>query len=137
MNRLAIDPGDKHVGWASLIDGVAEAGEWSPTKCINETVHFMTRDSIDELIVEEFQLYEWEAKKQAWSNFLTPQLIGGLKVVAYFFRIPVVEQGAYIKKPTRARMQAEGIPMARGSIHTNDAQCHLWYRELRSRRESG
>lgn len=95
----------------------------------------MTRRMVDELILEEFILYEWEAKKQAWSNMLTSQLIGGLKVVAYFFRVPVIEQGANIKPPTEAQMRGRGIPRRANpseNIHSADAELHLVHRKQRS-----
>lgn len=95
----------------------------------------MTRRMVDELILEEFILYEWEAKKQSWSALLTPQLIGGLKTVAYFFRIPVVEQGANIKKPTEAQMRGRGIPRRANpsqNMHSADAELHLVHRKQRS-----
>jgi hypothetical protein len=137
LKRLAIDPGDKHVGWAYSPDGATvTSGEWRPGEAVDRVVRMMTLDEVQELIVEEFILYEWEAKKQAWSKLQTSQLIGGLKVVAHFFRIPVVEQGAYIKKPTRAQLAGRKIAMQGGSIHSKDAQLHLWYRILRSRGES-
>lgn len=139
MRRLAIDPGDKHVGWAySELDAPGwdtEVGEWSPTESIDKVVFLMTHDKIDELILEEFILYEWEAKKQAWSQLKTSQLIGGLKVVSYFFRIPVVEQGANIKKPTEAQMRGRGIPRVAppsSNIHASDAELHLVHRKVRS-----
>lgn len=140
MQRLAIDPGDKHVGWAhSAYDAPIwdiELGEWTPTETIDKVVWMMTRRMVDELIVEEFVLYEWEAKNQSWSHFLTSQLIGGLKVVAYFFRIPVIEQSATKKKPTEAQMRGRGIPRRAtpsSNIHASDAELHLTHRKLRSR----
>lgn len=139
MKRLAVDPGDKHVGWAyapyDAPNWDVELGEWTPTEAVDRVVWMMTRRMIDELILEEFVLYEWEAKKQSWSHFLTSQLIGGLKVVAYFFRIPVVEQSATKKKPTAAQMRGRGIPRRATpslNIHASDAELHLVHRKLRS-----
>ncbi len=135
---LAIDPGDKHVGWAyaprGFLLGVAavQTGEWRPGEAVNAVVHMMTKDMVAELVVEEFVLYEDKAREQSWSKLQTPQLIGALKVIAYFFRIPVVEQPAYIKKPTRAQMRGRGIRVSRGSIHAKDAELHLVHRLLRS-----
>lgn len=131
MRRLAIDPGDKHVGWVYGDDHITDSGEWSPGECIAKLVIMLTRDMVEEIIVEEWILYEADAKKQSWSKMLSSQLIGGIKVVAHFFRIPVVEQGAYIKKPTRAQMRGRGIKSVGGVIHTKDAELHWWYRKLR------
>lgn len=133
-NRLAIDPGDKHVGWAYRGPDGIDAGEWTPRETVDRVVFMMTRNAIDELVVEEFILYADQAQKQAWSKLQTSQLIGGLKVVAAWFRVPVVEQGAYIKKPTRRQMAARGLKHTDGgSIHTKDAELHLYYRILRER----
>lgn len=131
--RLAIDPGDVHVGWAYDGSSTVQAGEWTPTEAVDELVRMMTHDAVDELIIEEFVLYEWEAKKQAWSEMKTSQLIGALKLIAYWFRIPVFMQPATIKKPTRGKLRAKGVKMAQGSIHANDAQLHLWHRRLQER----
>lgn len=134
--RLAIDPGDIHVGYArNLPGGAVESGEWRPGEACNQIIHLLTHDEIDEIIIEEFVLYEDRAKEQSWSKLLTSQLIGALKLVAYMFRIPIVEQGAYIKKPTRAQLAGRGIALNRGSIHSGDAQLHLWYRILRMKQE--
>lgn len=128
---MAIDPGDKHVGYVYGRNKPTSFGEWTPGECIDRVVYMMTRGMVDELVIEEFILYEWEAQKQAWSKLQTSQLIGGLKVVAHFFRIPVVEQGAYVKKPTRAQLRGRKIKQVKGSIHTKDAELHWWYRKLR------
>lgn len=136
-NRLAIDPGDEHVGWArrwlhtSTNTWIETAGEWKPTEACEEVIHLMTLDAVDELIIEEFVLYDREYANQTWSPMRTSQLIGALKLIAHMFRIPVIEQGAYIKKPTRAQMRRRGIKHLGKSIHARDAELHLWNRILR------
>lgn len=135
VKRLAIDPGDVHVGYAYDGNGPVEADEWSPDRCIDELVYMLTNNLIDEIIVEEFVLYEDGIQKQAWSKLQTSQLIGGIKVVARWFRVPVVEQGAYIKKPTRKQLRARGIKQVGADIHARDAELHLYYRRLRAAKE--
>jgi hypothetical protein len=136
VRRLAIDPGDVHVGYAHNCFGTFETGEWTPRQCTEEVVHLMTLDVVDELIVEEFVLYEWETQKQAWSDLKTPQLIGGLKLIASWFRIPVEMQSATIKRPTRRQLQARGIMVQlRSGGHAADAQLHYWYRTIRRAKE--
>jgi hypothetical protein len=140
MKRLAIDPGDIHVGWA-YCRGVPEAaiytdhvttGEWRPTECTTEIVHLMTKNGIDELILEEFRLYDSpEGRDQVWSSMKTSQLIGALKLIASWFRIPVIEQGAYIKTPTRNQLRARKIKQKGVGTHALDAELHLYYRMLR------
>jgi hypothetical protein len=132
IRHLAIDPGDIHVGYAydGQSDGVI-AGEWTPKECCENLVQMLTRNEVDEIIIEEFVLYQQEYANQAWSPMLTSQLIGAIKLVAYWFRIPMIEQGAYIKKPTRAKMRRLGIEHVGSVIHSMDAELHLHYRRLR------
>jgi hypothetical protein len=92
---------------------------------------------IDELIIEEFVLYDREYANQTWSPMKTSQLIGQLKFAARGPRgshgIEVVEQGAYIKKAIRRQLVARGIRQTGEGSHARDAELHLWYRVLRSR----
>ena len=134
--RLAIDPGDVHVGWAyhdgsKSLDVVT--GEWRPTESCDEVVHLMTKNKVDELILEEFVLYADRASDQIWSPMKTSQLIGALKLVAHWFRIPVVEQGAYIKNATRNQLRGRNIKQVGSGTHARDAELHLYYRVLRER----
>lgn len=131
MKRLAIDPGDIHVGWASDASGEVLTGEWRPTQACWEVIYMMTHRQVDELILEEFVLYADKSEDQHWSSMKTSQLIGALKLVAAMFRIPVVEQGAYIKVPTRNQLRGRKIKQVGGSIHELDAELHLYYRRLR------
>lgn len=135
LKHLAIDPGDDHVGYAYDGNGGVIAGEWTPAEACENVALMATRNQIDELILEEFVLYEKDIRKQAWSKLQTSQLIGALKLIAHWFRIPVIEQGAYIKKPTRAQIRARGIKQVGGVIHALDAELHLWYRALREKKE--
>jgi hypothetical protein len=98
-------------------------------------VHLLTRNLVDEIILEEFVLYPEEYQNQVWSDMKTSQLIGALKLVAYWFRIPVVMQGAAIKTPTRHQCRARGIRLAGPSIHARDAELHLYNRILRRQKE--
>jgi hypothetical protein len=133
---LAVDPGDVHVGWCyGTLDGW-ETGEWRPGEATNAVVYFMTMDLIDELVIEEFVLYEREYSNQTWSPLKTSQLIGALKLIAHWFRVPVKEQGAYIKKPTRAQMKARGVRQQGDGTHARDAELHLYYRAYREQREA-
>lgn len=135
MNRIAIDPGDVHVGWAYHSGDDVEAGETTPSGICEALVQMLTREMVDEVVIEEFVLYDREYSNQTWSPMKTSQLIGALKLICHWFHIPVVEQGAYIKKPTRAKMKALGIEHVKGgSIHSRDAELHLYYRKLRSER---
>lgn len=137
VKRLAIDPGDVHVGWAyDATDGVVQplVGEWRPAEAIDAVVHMMTQNKVEELIIEAFNLQPDKAADQYWSDFKTSQLIGGLKVVAYFFRVPVYEQKPTIKKSTERQLKARGIKRSAAGkgIHASDAELHLQYRTIRS-----
>lgn len=140
--RLAIDPGDIHVGWAEIrcLDGDVAVGEWTP----NETTDSLRR-RFDwarehgygfELIIEEFVLYPNQAKSQAGSSFQTSQLIGALKLIAHDYDVPVIMQGAHIKKPTRRQLKARGIKRKAvgAGIHASDAEEHLYHRHLREKK---
>lgn len=133
MKRLAVDPGDIHVGWARNPDGDLRVvtGEWRPTQACEEIVHLMTHNEVDELIIEEFILYADKTGEQAWSPLKTSQLIGTLKWIAYCFRIPVEEQGAYIKNGIRNQLRARKIKQVGLGTHARDAELHLYYRILR------
>jgi hypothetical protein len=129
--RLAIDPGDVHVGYAYGERDVTKAGEWTPEECVENLVQMLTRNEVDEIVIEEYVLYQQEYANQAWSPMLTPQLIGAIKLVAHWFRIPIVEQGAYAKKPTRAKMKRLGIRHVGTVIHSMDAELHFHHRRMR------
>jgi hypothetical protein len=131
LKRLAVDPGDVHVGWAYDGQGAVETGEWSPEDTCNIITWMMTRNTIDELILERFNLYADKAEEQIGSSFKTSQLIGALKWIAYCFRIPVVEQGADIKTPTRNQLRGRKIRQIGVGGHARDAELHLYYRRLR------
>lgn len=132
MKRLVIDPGDEHVGWVLGGNSVIEVGEWRPTEACDAIVHLLTHRKVDEIVLEDFVLYDREYSNQTWSSLKTPQLIGAIKLIAHWFRIPVVLQGAHIKKPTRAKMKRLGIIHLGQSIHERDAELHYYYRKLRS-----
>lgn len=132
MKVLAIDPGDIHVGWAYDDGDYIDAGEWTPTETTDRLVWMLTRKQVDEVVVEEFRLYNREYSNQTWSPMKTSQLIGAIKLICHWFRIPLIEQGAYIKKPTRRKMEVRGLKHVRGSIHSHDAELHLYHRKWRS-----
>lgn len=132
IKRLSIDPGDEHVGWAYDGPEGVDAGEWRPTEATDRLTRLLTLDAVDEVILEEFKLYSREYANQTWSEMKTPQLIGAIKLICHWFRVPVVMQGAYIKKPTRAKMRRLGIKHHPGSIHSRDAELHLYNRKMRS-----
>lgn len=150
IGRLAIDPGDVHVGWALGFGAHQDlgpgpiVGEWTPDESLAQVSRHLEAwcysNRPGELIIEEFVLYPGRAAQQAGSSFKTSQLIGALKYVAQGWRekgaqLDVVMQGANIKKPTRRQLKARGIKQnAVGEgIHASDAELHYYYRVLRSK----
>lgn len=150
---VAIDPGDVHVGWAEFCeenDGETvcfNAEELTPDECADRVAGMLFRGDITYLVVERFTLYADKALAQVGSEMQTSELIGVLK---YLVRVHnegragepgdpwggggcrMWIQGADIKKPIRAQMEARGIERATpvGSHH-GDAEEHGWYRILR------
>lgn len=139
--RLAIDPGDIHVGWAEIrcLDDHIVVGEWTPNECVTKIrerlTWFQDRGFTWELILEEFVLYPGKSKDQAGSDMKTSQLIGVLKQVAVDFGSRAVMQGAHVKKPTRRQLRARRIKRKAigAGIHASDAEEHLYHRHLRQK----
>jgi hypothetical protein len=101
---------------------------------------------IDEIVMEEFRLYDKNYEDQSWSPFKTVQLIGAIKWIAEDYGpreeghcpvhgayrgIHVHEQGATIKKGTRAQLVPRRIMQVGSGTHARDAELHLWHRVLR------
>lgn len=137
MFIMAIDPGDKHVGWAyglgktkKLRTSSIKAGEWSADEAIAKievglTGVFNTGDMDRRVVVEEFRLYPDKAQAQGYSDFETAQMIGVIKYICSERGIEVIEQGAGIKKPTRAQLKGRGIQQVGKGGHACDAELHL------------
>lgn len=128
---MAIDPGDKHVGLAIWTTGATRhsAMEKDASLPMVDSVAVTLAGLVEKvaciLVVERFSLYKNKAQSQAGSNMATSQMIGALKYVAWKLDIPVVEQGADIKKPMRAQMRARGIKQVGKGGHARDAELHL------------
>lgn len=134
---LAIDPGDIHVGWAEflrLASGQTHfgGGEVHADDAPEFVEQKLLRAPMSaELVIEEFLLYAHKLAAQTWSPMLTSQMIGALKWIARKQGVPVFEQGAFIKKPTRRQMRARGIETVVHGVHARDAELHLYYRILK------
>lgn len=132
MGVIAIDPGDKHVGIAWwYTDGSRHAktleaeSAMDTIKNVIENVQMADGDEDCVLVIEEFRLYANKAMAQSWEPMLTSEMIGAIKYVAGEMDVEVVEQGAYIKNPTRKQLQARGIVQVGDTIHAKDAELHL------------
>jgi hypothetical protein len=92
---VSIDPGDRHVGFATWVnDQCLDAVELTPDQCVS-TLEAKLKDQVLDLIVyEKFALYAWNEKSMAGNEFLTSQLIGIFKYLASRADIEIVGQFA-------------------------------------------
>lgn len=129
MLVVAVDPGDKHVGiaWWRSRNGerVAETHTAELAVGAVEKLLEVGDEGAVVLVIEEFRLYPGKDKPQAYSQMETSEMIGALKYVARKLGVPAVEQGAYIKNPTRRQLRARGIVQVGDTVHAKDAELHL------------
>ncbi len=128
---LAVDPGDRHVGFAEWWTGELSIRCWEEDAAgAVDSVRRLIRNTQDSwcydiaLVVEAFQLYGDRAAAQIGSAMETSQMIGALKLTADQLGVEFVGQGALVKAAMRAQMKARGIQL-RGSTHARDAGLHL------------
>lgn len=133
MNIIAIDPGDVHVGVATRIGPGKEilATEVDADKAIEFVEELLRVIDDPVLVVEEFVLYPGLALEQSWSPMATAEMIGVIKYLARTREVPIVMQGAQIKKPIKKQCRARKIDCSHSSIHAEDAKLHLIYYMLR------
>lgn len=143
----AIDPGDKHVGFAVFVkehDGhpvCVYSIEITPDECADRIAGMLFRDELAMVAVEKFTLYADKAMDQIGSEMLTSELIG---VIKYLVRVHNDEvekgdpwstglvllksEGAHAKKAIRAQLKARGIErVGKVGDHTGDAEEQGWY----------
>lgn len=133
---LAIDPGDVHVGMAYFEDPLClEAWEYGPDEALDYVRGVLENQFIDVLVVEEFRLYPWRAQAQAFSQMLTCEMIGALKLAHRLWGatngVGLEIQSAQIKEPTTNILRARGVKSvaksAHAGLHAFDAECHGHY----------
>jgi hypothetical protein len=145
MIVLGIDPGAKHCGYcwykpvprSDHFSSERGAGTLPPDELL-EFVDAKLEEFVREvgeaevkLVVEEFRLYASHAMAQAWDTMMTSEVIGALKWIARQHSVEVIEQGATIKKPTKAQLKPRGIkPFAQGA-HARDAELHTLHYVLK------
>ena len=129
---FAVDPGGAHVGVATWKTGEElkateiDAEKWLPL------FERMVK-SADVVIIEKFVLYPSKAAVQAWSPMATSEMIGAMKWIAEKAGVPVVEQGADIKNPTRRQCKARNLKWKDNkSGHASDALLHLQHYMIRN-----
>lgn len=135
---LAIDPGDVHCGMALFNEGKClDAWKMKPVECERFVQSALREQEIQALVVEEFRLYPWESDAQAWSQFLTVEVIGVLRWLWLTEGTNCIwkEQGANIKKPSRGILRMRKIKSmakAKGAGgHALDAELHGYHFLLR------
>lgn len=124
---IAIDPGDKHCGVAVFDEATGDcvkAGTFSPPALIER----LERTKHGVWVVEEFKLYPWKARQQAYSQMLTAQLIGVITYLAEKGDHDLYMQSASVKKIAMGHLRATraGVLLP-GDTHSHDAQLHGWY----------
>lgn len=133
---LAIDPGDKHVGWATWFHWSTStfgAGELAASAALPWIEHqlLVTSSASRLVVIERFVLYEHKAAEQSWQPMQTSEMIGAIKWMCSKYQVPWTEQGADIQKPMEAQLRARGIDLLQKGRHAKSAQLHLWHRLLK------
>jgi hypothetical protein len=124
---LSIDPGDKHVGYASW-DGeeCTAAVEMTPDQAIDTVTDLAGFGVIQLLVCERFTLYPWMAAQMSHSELWTPQMIGALHHIARRHNIP-------FEKPQASKLkEVYGNPELTARLyrsighgkHARDAEAH-------------
>ncbi len=92
---VSIDPGDRHVGFATWVLGdCLDAVELTPDQSIKTLEELMDRGTLDHIVYEKFALYAWNEKSMAGNEFVTSQLIGVYKYLASRSDVPISGQFA-------------------------------------------
>lgn len=130
MKVLAVDPGDVHVGVASLDDGKFEwAVEMKPAELVERILYSKPPDV---LVIESFALDPGRAAAQTGSPMRTAELIGAVKALAEIKGFRVVEQqpsvrGVCERSPFWKRLcKNKGVDKIK-SRHARDALKHAIY----------
>lgn len=138
---MAIDPGDT-TGFACTFDdetaseeadlgqhyGVGALPAW---QFIDHLRAFLRESPIERLLVEEYRIYPKDANTHRGRTVPTAEYIGAIKCVARFAGVPVIEQGAAVKKPTAGRLKEYKFKLLGNTQHELDAQYHLWHFALK------
>lgn len=141
-HRLAIDPGDIHVGWCygwldSRDQWEIQCEEMSPEECVRRLNIWLGMrvgaEQLYEVIAEEFVLYAGQDQRNVGNRMKTSELIGKLEFICGNYGTELLRQPASIKKPTRAQLRGRGIKQVGSGSHQRDAELHFWYRTLRER----
>jgi hypothetical protein len=94
--------------------------------------YLLMQKSVDVYVFEEFRLYPWLAKQQAFSEFESAQIIGMLRILAKARNIRLVKQTASARKMSTEAMiesclsgKETQIEVVNENQHSRDALHHL------------
>ena len=86
---VSIDPGDRHVGFATWQeDNCLHAIELDPNQCISALENLASAGVLEAVVYEKFALYAWNEKSMAGNEFKTSQLIGIIKYICHKYDVP-------------------------------------------------
>lgn len=138
---LAIDPGEIHCGVAEFrFKQCTWASEMTPD-LLYASMRRRARErgyrrTYELVVIEEFRLYPWVMQQQGFSRIETVEVIGILKYLCGRWHVPVVMQGASVKKITEGQLRARGVTLRsvteRKGGHAKDAELHGWHWILRN-----
>lgn len=128
FNFVSIDPGDIHVGWVRWENCVpAHLEELTPDECIKQLEFLEGQEAI---VLEDWRLYADKANTMIGSDMPTCQLIGVIKYLAKQRGIPILMQGAGLRKPIEGVLRNKGIQLYSRKLqlsdHVQDAELHGW-----------
>lgn len=129
MTLIAIDPG-KATGYCvlELPNTVVEADEVPTPEDARPILAILERVQPQEIVLEAFRLYPWQAENLSWDQMLPSQIIGAVKVWARERGIRVTEQPAAIKTRFSKTLLMAARAWVKGKPHARDAARHAFYR---------
>jgi hypothetical protein len=133
---LAIDPGEKHNGWATFdasgnlitmgtVEGIGPFTDWIEKFPLGDPMHF-DYPRLKRVIVEDYRIgihRGGSAAKQKGSRALTIKTIGMIESWAYRNKIPLELQPNAIK-PTGYMWAGIKVPSNKDLSHETDAYVH-------------
>ncbi len=122
MILFAIDPGEKHCGWAEFRDNKL----WSSGECTPDEMYAWLEEStrFDQVVMEEYRVYPWLLQQHGYSTVPTIEVIGVIKYICRCRGLSLETQPATIKKVVAARF---GKRLSSRNRHARDAEMHGLY----------
>jgi hypothetical protein len=131
---IALDPGEKHCGFAQFGYGTPNPSpQWHMNVTYElspgEMFHLLETCKVPGTLVvfEEYRLYPWLLQEQGYSEVPTAERIGVIKYLCDKRRLAREQQSASIKKPTAGVMRVLGIEQTGPNQHCRDAEMHGWH----------